>query len=196
MTRAVHLRASGELERAPVFCTVRPNLIALSRALLSITIAMTLGSCSDDRVKDDLTMRLAAARRQPSDAAFDIVNAATDRGETRCIRTQGATRLTYHVTVPKGATLSVWTPTIPSGASETGLTYLIGVADDHAYRAVASESTVPAPATPATKWRNSRFRLDEYEGMTINVVFNTRARESSTAPPGVGLWCSPAILVH
>ncbi len=171
---------------------------ALVRCFVIAAGAATLISCERTRLIDDLTGRFESARKQPGDEAFDIVNAATDRGAMHCIRTHGATRVTYHVTVPNGvaATLSVWTPTTPPDPSDDGVAYLIGVSDDHAYRTVAAETTAPSRLKASTKWRNLRFRLDEYEGMTINVVFNTRARESSTAPPGVGLWCSPAILVR
>lgn len=167
------------------------------RCFFIVAGAATLTSCDRARLIDDLTGRFESARKQPGDRAFDIVNAATDRGTMHCIRTHGATRVTYHVTVPSGvaATLSVWTP-MTTDPSDDGVAYLIGVSDEHAYRTVAAETTAPSPLKASTKWRNSRFRLDEYEGMTINVVFNTRARESSAGPPGVGLWCSPAILVR
>ena len=175
---------------------MRENRALLRHILLFAGIAAALASCARARIAEDLTSDLESARRQPADAVFDVVNAESDHGPMRCVRTHGATRLTYHVTVPSGATLSVWTPATASSASDAGVAYLVGLSDGHAYRTVTGDTTEPASESQTAQWRNSRFRLDEYAGMTINVVFNTRSREPSTAPPGAGLWCSPAILVR
>jgi len=169
------------------------NRAFLSRGLQIAAIAATLASCRPEHVGQDLTAALASARRQPADRAFDIVDAVSDRGTMRCIRTRGATRLTYHVTVPSRATLSVWLPVVPADGSDGGVVYLIGVSDGHTYRTVAGATTQPASRESSTKWRNLRFSLDEYASMTINVMLNTRVVDFRTGPFEVGLWCSPEV---
>jgi hypothetical protein len=145
----------------------------------------------------DLVAQFAQATKQPSDAAFEIMDVTIDGLTKRSIAAQEQTRLTYHVTVPARArfrvaialTAKAWTR--PSG----GVLFLIGVSDGRAYRNAQSVVINPSAAAADRRWHDVTVNLDEYAGLTIDLILNTRATVApADLPRLLAVWGAPTLV--
>lgn len=135
------------------------------------------------------------ARKQPALPSFEIASVAIDFDARRSILARPVTRLTYHVTVPRGARFDVSAAVHPGSWDLAGAAtlFIIGVSDGHWYQTKAS--FVVDPARPEDRrWRPVTIELEEFAGLTVDIILNTRpAGASVVGDPLVGVWGAPVV---
>ncbi|MGH9408200.1 MAG: hypothetical protein ACRD1V_01950 [Vicinamibacterales bacterium] len=144
----------------------------------------------------DLAASSALARRQPSEKSFHVGD-ITLGGETkRSIETDGSTRLTVHVTVPSHARFQVALGLVPEVRTQPagGVLFLIGISDGHAYQTLRSVTIMPYGQPSERRWQDANVSLEEYAGLTVDLVLNTRPASGPSAAPIHGVWGRPLVL--
>jgi len=142
----------------------------------------------------DLVDALPTAKRQPP-SAFGVESVTIDQRTTRSIVARGHTRLTYHVTLPKDAALRVSFAVHPStwGDAAGGVLF-VGVSDGRTYRTLQTVTLAPRDRPADRQWRELTCSLEEYAGLTVDIVFNTRAASN---PEGfLAVWGAPQVVVR
>ena len=145
----------------------------------------------------DLVAQFAQANKQPSDTAFEIMDVTIDGLTKRSIAAQEQTRLTYHVTVPAHARFRVAMALTPDAwaRSSASVLFLIGVSDGRAYRNVQSVVINPYAEPTDRRWHDVSVNLDEYAGLTIDLILNTRATVAPADLPGLlAVWGDPTLV--
>jgi len=148
----------------------------------------------------DFVEQLRAARKQPAGAAFDVTDVTIDGQTKRSIVARDQTRLTYHVTLPRHAALHVAMALAPQVWTQPGdgVLFLIGVSDGHSYQTLQSIVIDPHGARAHQQWYDATFSLEEYAGLTVDIILNTRAGEAPTATTlnDVAVWGAPRVVAR
>ena len=157
-------------------------------------------SCTQPVTVADLVAQFPEARKQPADTAFEVADVTIDGVTRRSIIARGQTRVTTHATIPKHAVLKASVAVHPDAWDKPGNAVLlfIGISDGRMFDTKASV-TLDAFNRPADRrWRDISVSLEEFAGLTINIVLNTRAGEAAdaTAENGVAVWGEPQILAR
>jgi hypothetical protein len=147
----------------------------------------------DGQVVRNLIAEFPAAFKRPSDDQFTIQDLNLRGGRKASIVVRGSTRLTYHVTVPKGGAFRVAVALVDpvrSGGQEAGLLFTIGISDGHTYRGRKS-----ALIKASGEWVDCTVDLTEFELMTVDLILNTREWPEPFLGAGrpTGAWGSPVI---
>jgi hypothetical protein len=142
----------------------------------------------------DLVDAFPTAKRQPASGL--LLEPVTIGNETRrSIVTHGHTRLTYHVTLPKHAELRVSLAVHPSiWADAADGVMFVGISDGRTYRTVKAVTLAPRDRPADRHWRELTCSLEEYAGLTVDVVFNTRA--ASNPERFLAVWGAPNVAVR
>ena len=79
-----------------------------------------------------------------------------------------------------------------------GVLFLIGVSDGHSYQTLQSIVIDPHGARAAERWHDATFSLEEYAGLTVDIILNTRAGEAPTATTlnDVAVWGAPRVVAR
>ena len=173
---------------------------AVATALVVGAIAFVLLRRHPEVQVADLVAQFAQARKQPGDGAFEIGDVTIDGQTKRSIAAEEQTRLTFHVTVPDHGWLKValalkpdaWTP--PGG----GALLFVGISDGRSYHDAVSIVIDPDGQPADRRWHDVLINLEEYAGLTIDLIFNTRAGH---APPSgshdaFAVWGAPAVVTR
>lgn len=147
----------------------------------------------------DLIARLAEARKQP-DSAFEVAEVTIGDRTRRSIIARGQTRLTFHVTVPKHAILRVALALEPSVWTQAGdgVLFLVGISDGRVYRTAESIVINPFGQTADRRWHDVSVSLEEFAGLTVDVILNTRAGMGPEADTrnDVAVWGDPSVIIR
>jgi hypothetical protein len=147
----------------------------------------------------DLVAQFPEARKQP-DGAFDVADVTIGGTTKRSIVAKGETRLTVHATVPKGAVLETSLAMHPDAwdRSGDGVLMFIGISDGRSFGTRASVTLRPSARAEDRRWRDVSISLEEFAGLTISIVLNTRAGESADAKSDhdVAVWGAPVIVAR
>lgn len=149
----------------------------------------------------DLLERFPDARKQPGESVFQLVD-ATLNGETkRAIASEGATRLTWRVTVPDDAWLRVDVGMKPEAWEQEneGAYFFVIVSDDRTSDQLFSQHVHPFANKADRKWMPAFIDLSAYAGEEVNVILNVRAGvggRSGNYTNILALWGEPAIVVR
>jgi len=168
---------------------------------LTICVAFACAVCGrrQEYALADLVARFPEARKQPG-TAFTVTDVTIDGVSRRSVVARGQTRLTYHVTLPKHGRLRVSAALDPSAWSRAGdgVLFLVGVSDGHTYRTAESFVLNPFTDARARHWREVDVNLEEFAGLTVDVILNTRAGLAAGADlqNDVAVWGAPAVLVR
>lgn len=170
-------------------------LAAAAAAAAAVAAAGVLATRSAPRLVADLATALPQARTQPSASAFRLAEVDAASGRDRAILAASNSRLTFHVTVPHGARFQVGLDRAP-GEPASPLQFLIGVSDGHAYQLLRTFD-LPATAGSSGERREVDLSLEEYAGLTIDLVLNTR---SGSPDPERGAlpaaWVEPVVVAR
>jgi hypothetical protein len=137
---------------------------------------------------------------QPPDQAFSIIDATVDHETKRAIFTPGAGRVTWHVTVPDNAWISVSVALKEEAWTQPGdgVQFRVGVSDGHNYTDLVKILVDPLDNASDRRWNNVTLDLSPYAGETVDVIFNT-----DPGLPGhndvrndLALWGDPRIVVR
>lgn len=182
--------------------TVRPSYLC-SRELLCVPVLALALSCSpfsDPKPVADLISQFDTARKQPSEGVFDVGDVTIGGITRRAIIARGPTRLTTHVTVPKHAELRTSIALEPGtwDRGGDGVLFLIGVFDGSSFHTRASLTLNPQADPDDRGWRDVSVDLEEFAGLTISIMLNTRAgaTESATPDNDVAVWGAPVVLAR
>jgi hypothetical protein len=149
----------------------------------------------------DLLETFPQARKQPGDSVFQVVE-ATLNGETkRAIASEGATRLTWRVTIPDDAWLRVDVGMKPEAweKENEGAYFFVVVSDDRNSDQLFSQHVHPFANQADRKWMPAFIDLSAYAGEEVNVILNVRAGvggRSGNYTNILALWGEPAIVVR
>jgi len=79
-----------------------------------------------------------------------------------------------------------------------GVLFLIGVSDGHSYQTLQSIVIDPHGARAHQQWYDATFSLEEYAGLTVDIILNTRAGEAPTATTlnDVAVWGAPRVVAR
>jgi hypothetical protein len=165
-------------------------------ALITVITAACGWSRSPTLIADFIE-QFPDARKQPSTAAFDIADLKVEGVAKRSILAREQTRLTYHVTVPPHARFRVSIAIAPDIRSEAGqgVLFLVGVSDGQWYQNKHMVTLDPIQRSDDRHWRELVVNLEEFAGLTVDIVLNTRAT-STTSTAGERLlaaWGSPTV---
>ena len=177
----------------------RPGLSQLVFTAM-LAAAVCGSSCAEPVRVADLIAQFAEARKQPASTAFDVADVTIDGNTKRSIIAHGQTRLTAHVTVPKHAIFRTSVALHPSVWEQPGdgVHLFVGVSDGQAFQTRASV-VVDAFGSPADRrWREVEVNLEEFAGLTIDIVLNTRAGEAdnATVQNDIAVWGTPVIIAR
>jgi hypothetical protein len=168
-------------------------------ALWAMAVALGCVGCRAPRPVSDLVATFGQARKQPSEAAFSIANVALGDVTKRAVIARHQTRLTYHVTVPKHATFLFSVGLEPSVWKERGegVLFLIGVSDGNSYRTKQSVVIDPFTRADDRKWRDLEVNLEEFAGLTVDIVLNTRQTGAWNAGERLlAAWGEPVVIAR
>jgi hypothetical protein len=149
-----------------------------------------------ERTHRDLLSQFEDCRQQPAPAAFAVRDVAIDGVTARAVVATGQTRLTCHVTVPPRAGLSVALALAPEVWTQPGdgVRLSIGVSDGRSFHDKHVVHLDPFARAGDRRWHGVTVDLREYEGLTIDLVFNTRA--VATPDHDVAVWGAPRIVTR
>jgi hypothetical protein len=177
----------------------RRGLVIAVLAVVAAGGVMLLRSRSETLVAD-LVEQLNVARKQPASAVFDVTDVTIDGQTKRSIVAHEQTRLTYHVTLPKHAEFHVGMALAPQAWTQPGdgVLFLIGVSDGHSYQTLHSIVIDPHGAPADRRWHEASFSLEEYAGLTVDIILNTRAGLAPTANTlnDLAVWGAPKVVVR
>ena len=169
-----------------------------SRSLVLLVAALLVPHCSasDARLIADLIEQLPVARKQPADTAFQVAEVTVDGITKRSIVTRDQTRLTYHVTVPRHARFRVSVAVEPRAWSDPGrgVLFLVGVSDGHWYQTKRSLTVDPFTHASDRRWHDLDISLEEFAGVTVDIVLNTR--QTNAAGQLTGVWGTPVVVAR
>jgi hypothetical protein len=177
-----------------------PRLVyLLPAALIAAAALYFISGRGEEAIVADLIAQFGDAKKQP-DTAFEIADVTIDGVTKRSIVARGPTRLTSHVTVPKHAVLQASVALDPSVWNQPGdgVLFFVGVSDGRSFQTRASV-TLDAFSRPADRqWRDVSISLEEFAGLTIGIVLNTRAGAAgnATAQNDVAVWGAPMIVAR
>lgn len=169
---------------------------ALPCRLLGVLLfAMTTPGCQSPSGRAplvDLIGGFEVARKQPAPAAFEVAPVAIGDDVKRSIVATGLSRLTFHVTVPAGATFDVAAAVHPRAWDSAGAAtlFMVGVSDGHWYQTKRSFVVDPARSRDR-RWHPVAIDLEEFAGLTVDIILNTRPAGAGGTP--VGVWGAPAV---
>jgi hypothetical protein len=173
------------------------------RELLCVPVlALSLGcsSLSEPKPVADLIGQFATARKQPADSVFHVDDVTIGGITRRAIIARGPTRLTTHVTVPKHAELRTSIALEPGtwNRGGDGVLFLIGVFDGSSFQTRATLTLNPQADPDDRGWRDVSVDLEEFAGLTISIMLNTRAgaNEGATADHDVAVWGTPVVVAR
>jgi hypothetical protein len=148
----------------------------------------------------DLVDNYDVARKQPAATALRLETLLVHGVEQRSILTEQQTRLTYHVTVPRHAQFLAEMGLVRSGRGQLhdDVLFLVGVSDGHTYRTAKSVLVTADDPSPEHEWRPVTVNLEEYAGLTIDLVLNTRIARIAhpDGRPSVAAWTRPRVVVR
>jgi len=170
-------------------------------AAASLFLAWTCACAArPETVVVNLVDNYDVARKQPAATALRLETLSIRGIEQRSILTEQQTRLTYHVTVPRHAQFLAELGLVRSGHVQLhdDVLFLVGVSDGHTYRTAKSILVAADDTLPDHEWRPITVNLEEYAGLTIDLVLNTRIARVAhpEARPSVAAWTRPRVVVH
>jgi hypothetical protein len=170
-------------------------LAAATIAIGSLAACETAGSLT---TVADLVTEFGNARKQPAEAAFHIDDISIDGVTRRSVVAGQTTRLTYHVTVPKHATFRVSLGVDPNAWSRAGhgVLFLIGVSDGRWYQTKHSITIDPFAQAGARRWHDVSVSLEEFAGLTVDMVLNTRPAGAGGSAGLVAVWGTPVVVAQ
>jgi len=179
---------------------VTPRRLFPLAALVLLAAAVLLFRPHQEYQVADLVSALSVARQQPSKAAFSVEPVTID-GQTRlAVIAREQTRLTYHVTLPKHAMFRVALALDPPVWVQPGdgVLFLIGVSDGRSYQTVTSTVLAPYDRPADRHWHEVAFSLEEYAGLTVDLILNTRAGVAGAADVrgDVAVWGAPSVVAR
>jgi hypothetical protein len=76
--------------------------------------------------------------------------------------------------------------------------FLIGVSDGHTYQTLQSMVIEPRGTRTDQRWHDATFSLEEYAGLTVDIILNTRAGLAPTASTlnDVAVWGAPQVVAR
>jgi hypothetical protein len=182
-----------------VAVSTRRIWIAMSLAVFVAAAAFVMWP-RRERDVTDLLQAFAAARKQPSDASFSVRSVTIDGTTKPAIVAEQQTRLTYHVTLPKHARFRVALAFDRAAVGETTETvlFLIGVSDGRTYQTRVSRTVSPGARSDDRRWHEETVDLEEYAGLTVDLVLNTRAGSDSAGQlrGHAAVWGAPRIVAR
>jgi hypothetical protein len=171
------------------------------RGLLVVSLAL-LTSCRGD-VRADLDLidlYPGAEKRSTLEAtqAFTVTDVQIDGTARRVILAHTPARVTWSVTIPRGATIRTWVALRPDawGRDGDGVVFRIGVSRDNAYKVLARVHVDPRNRTEDRRWVPIEAALDNYAGERIKLIFSTDASEDPNRGDSrndLALWGDPAV---
>jgi hypothetical protein len=171
----------------------RLSIAAIACLVLAVVIDAGARRVSGGTVAIDLLELLDRARRQPSAEGFRIEPRTRDGEQTTAILAPAVSRLTFYVTVPDRSMLRVRLAAEGADAGH-GVRFSIGVSDGRAFRQMFERTLERLDEDRG--WVDASIDLREYAGLTVELIFNTRAIGAPAEPrPAVALWGSPAVVV-
>jgi hypothetical protein len=179
---------------------LRRPVYLLPAALIAAAALYFTSGRGEEAIVADLIAQFTQAKKQPADTAFEIADVTIDGVTKRSIIARGPTRLTSHVTVPKHAVLRTSLALDPGVWEKPGdgVLFFIGVADAHSFQTRASVTVDPFNRPADRRWRNVSVDLEEFAGLTISIVLNTRsgAAADASAQNDVAVWGAPTIFAR
>jgi len=167
--------------------------------VLAIVAAALVMRTRPARVLVDLTGALPSAKQQPP-TAFSVQPVTIDGTTQSSIVARDQTRLTFHVTLPVHAALEISEAIDPSVWNEPGdgVLLLVGVSDGRTYRTLDAVTLAPHDRPDDRHWRRLTFSLEEFAGLTVDVVLNTRAGAApgATTRGDVAVWGAPRVVAR
>lgn len=179
---------------------LRRPVYLLPAALIATAALYFASGRGEEAIVADLIAQFEVARKQPADAAFEIADITIDGVAKRSIVARGVTRLTSHVTVPKHAVFHTSVSLDPSVWDQPGdgMLFFVGVSDGRSFQTKASVTVNPFGRRSDRRWHDISVSLEEFAGLTISLVLNTRAGEAdaASAQNDVAVWGAPTILAR
>jgi hypothetical protein len=165
--------------------------------VLVAVIASACGWSKPPTLIANFVEQFPAARKQPSNAAFEIARLTVEGVTEPSILARAQTRLTYHVTVPHHARFHVSIAIAPDVRREAGdgVLFFVGVSDGQWFQTKYSVTLDPIKRADDRRWREVVVNLEEFAGLTVDIVLNTRAT-AATSTAGERLlaaWGSPTV---
>jgi hypothetical protein len=177
---------------------IGPSLFAI--AVTAAIVALASSGCRRTGASTlaDLVTQFPSARKQPAEAAFQISDVSIDGVTKPSLIAGQTTRLTYHVTLPKHATFTVSVAVDPEAwnSSGQGVLFLIGISDGQSYQTKRSIPIDPFAQPNDRRWHDVTVSLEEFAGLTVDIVLNTRAVGDGGAPGHVAVWGTPTVVVR
>jgi len=170
-------------------------------AIAAILLGLAAAGCQETRASRpiaDLIVDLPNARKQPSETAFEIGDVSIDGISKRALLADQSTRLTYHVTVPARARFVVSIGVAPRvwDASGQGVLFLIGVSDGQWFQTKSSVALEPFTRAGDRTWRDLSVSLEEFAGLTVDIILNTRPTGPTPGNIGhIAVWGTPLVVV-
>lgn len=173
------------------------------RIVVMALVTVAAPSCDSSRAARpiaDLIEQLPVAKKQPADTAFEVAEVTLGGITKRSIVARDQTRLTSHVTVPEHARFRVSVGVDPRAWSDPGhgVLFLVGVSDGQVYQTKRSVAVDPFTRANDRRWHDLDISLEEFAGLTVNIVLNTRrAGEAGAAADRLSaVWGTPVVIVR
>lgn len=185
-----HVRVGGDIH--PAFVTTRLSIAVIACLVFAVLIDAGGRRLRSATVAVNLLELVERARRQPVADGFRIESRTRGGEQETAILAPLVSRLTFYVTVPDRSMLRVRLA-VEGPDAEHGVRFSVGVSDGHAFRQMF-ERTIGLDRRAG--WVDASIDLREYAGLTVALIFNTRAVDASAEPrSAAALWGSPAVVV-
>ena len=171
------------------------------RGLVVVSLALLTSCRGDVRERLDLIdLYPSAEKRSTLEAtqAFSVTDAQIGDTTHRVILAHTPARVTWSVTIPRGATVRAWVALRPDawGRDGDGVVFRIGVSTDNVYQVVARVHIDPRNRVEDRRWVPIEAALDSYAGKAVRLVFSTDASEDPSRGDSrndLALWGDPVV---
>jgi len=170
--------------------------------MLAIAVA-GLPGCGAGNQRIDLIARFGEAQKSPDAGAFTLTEAtlAGQKSLAIAIAPVGASRLGWHLQVPRGAWLWVSIGLQPEAWTREGdgVTFTASVSSAGTTTALGEQRLEPFADSGDRKWFPLRLSLSDYAGKEVDILLTTTA--SAAGQPAdqrndLALWGAPEIVVR